>query len=930
MDSLLLFIRDTCVILISNRAHGFCLNIFFRGMIFGLLFWGAAAEAWAQGELTRQPRRVQVVLVIDDSQSMSVERFGNNDPDRLAVFAARALLGVLDDGDWATVVRMNGDDPPDLAPLAADHRNLLLEELSLDGSLASYQGRNTPCRSALKQVEDLLDRSRRPAMPQVVIFLSDGVCQPRPEDRLADIFEGLKPADAPRHPGPHLYYLRFSGTEGSPGLTKLAERSGGEAKPVRRGSPTLILHAFAQALSRSQGYESHFITPQTAQIPGHSGARRVRVLVVAEGEGEELGARIRSREGDPAIERLDAGEHRYPGGRAYRFLSAQYRPVGTPVELEVTGAGASWQAVVLPEYHLTVDLRLKRGSCDKNGSLLTSNTLAAGTDLCGEIRLLNALGEPVGVDVTSGRLQGELMHQPPGGQAQSLPANGLAADRAIFQMDVSALESGPHQVRAAIRATTTDREDEDRRIWSDSARTLEVVDRGLDVEPRELTFRKIFPGGDDREYLAVVGRYSEAEVTLSLADSTPLPPCVSLSFAGRPLGTPVLVKHGKQYEVEALGREGCGSDKVETGRVDLKLRFPEEMDDQGISIPVHWSFDGAIDELAKKELRVKAGTTTAFPFEIKGRTGSFEVSVGSIRGEHAENRLEVGFLPRKESAADPSGNEESSKAGRLLASEWVELGPDGSSLSVVVDPAGCCRTGTYRTHLALRPQQSGRPISLPIAVVVEGSWWACWGLWVKRLAVGVFLFLLIFYLFSMATHTRLLNADQLAARLIPLRASGYGGAPRPSADREVDREEVEDFVKAGLSFRERAASWFNANPLVFALPGRRYVETAELYLTRETSTSSLALAGERDPVQRLKTSSEDAAEQEGRLLVCAGRPMGFYLVPGRSGRVAPGLILQNRQVDASGPRVVPLTPGQRLEQPHGDRRKDGIVGWQLD
>src|SRR5699024_7983135 len=104
------------------------------------------------------------------------------DPDRLAVFAARPVLSMLDDVDEATIVRLNGvlDREPvmPVAPLS-QNRQALEKSLALDGTMAKYNGPNTPCTRSFAQVKDALNQAHRPNVAQVMIFLTDGACTGR-------------------------------------------------------------------------------------------------------------------------------------------------------------------------------------------------------------------------------------------------------------------------------------------------------------------------------------------------------------------------------------------------------------------------------------------------------------------------------------------------------------------------------------------------------------------------------------------------------------------------------------------------------------------------------------------------------------------------------------------------------------------------------
>ena len=58
-----------------------------------------------------EARTAQFVFVVDDSGSMR-----QTDPNRLAVFAVRSILGMLDDRDEVSVVRLNAPRDGTLPP----------------------------------------------------------------------------------------------------------------------------------------------------------------------------------------------------------------------------------------------------------------------------------------------------------------------------------------------------------------------------------------------------------------------------------------------------------------------------------------------------------------------------------------------------------------------------------------------------------------------------------------------------------------------------------------------------------------------------------------------------------------------------------------------------------------------------------------------
>lgn len=884
-----------------------------------------------------EPREAQFVFLIDDSRSMreEVRGSGRSDPDRLAVFAVRALLGVLNDRDWVSVVRLNGpvdeENPPPLAPLDRPHRARIDRVLELTGKLADYGGDYTPCRSALKKAFDLLGGVDRPDVSQVGIFLSDGECTRQGEGRVMDLLDRLRSYREDRF---QFYLLRFQGTQPSPELERLAEATGGSAIQVQRGDPTRILNTFAQALSRSQGYESQILTPARADLSAHRGARRVRLLAVAPGEGPGLQLTVTDLQGHPvAVDPLAAGQHQYsPDGREYRFASARYDPTGEPVRVEVRGAGTDWEVVALPEYRLAAELAIRRGRCGEEGEEVES-VIGAGSDLCAVIRLLNDRGRVVGQDITAGRLQGVIEQTPPGGEPHRITANPDREGEASFRLDLSALAEGHHTIRAEVRLTPPD---EDRpRVLSAGERTLQAIDRAIQPQPPRVDLGDVHPGFGRSAMVGLAGNFPETQVRLELEEPERLPGCLTLRFADRPLGEAVRILPGQTYPLRLEVADECGQQGVYPVDTHLKILMDELPEVGTVSMPLSWRLDNTVRKADALSFELEAGSSGEGAVTVPAGEGAlapdaatlrYDAAFDPVRAEGAEptENLRIGFV-------DPHGEVRMllHDDGEPVRQGQVAITAD-QPLRVRVEALPCCGTGRYSSRLRLRSVGGGTPVEVPIEVTVAGSWWTCYRSWVIAALLGLLAFLLMFYLISIFTHCRLLSRKQLVTRLVPLHWPRYGGAPRPASDRGGDREEVEDMVGAGMRWHRRLLAWLKANPLIIGLPRQRYRETAELNLSSSLEFSSVDLQGERDVVGRLQSSPELDPGDEGRLFARAGSGVNFFAVRGPRGAIGE-LTPEGWYGKRDGYTVEQLAKGQRLiHKVSGTERKEGHVGgWQL-
>ncbi len=897
-----------------------------------LLVWAVPATAQGGGGAL-EAREAQFVFIIDDSGSMSQERYGRTDPDRLAVFAVRALLGVLDDRDRASVVRLNGprdgEEPPPLAPLDEQHRLRLKQVLDLKGKLAAYEGEVTPCRSALEDAQELLNGADRPNVSQVVIFLTDGECTPSgDQEQVLGFLDGLRSHQGDRRRF-QFYLLRFQGTKPSSGLEKLAELTDGAAIGLRRGDPTRILHTFAQALSRSQGYESQILTAGNSELPGHRGARRVRLLAVVPGGGNDSPEiRLSDRTGNPLrVTPIDQGVHHYlPDGREYRFVSAEFKPAGGPARAEVVGAGNDWDVVALPEYRLGVEMVLHRGRCGEAKERVGSNVLTVGSDLCAVIRLVNDRAQAVGQDVTEGKLKG-VLEITSEGRSEQVTATPLRADEARFELDLQALEEGYHTLRAAVHLTPPG--ESRARILPARGRTLQAVNRAIEAEPGEVSFGDVYPGSENTQMLRLKGRFSETDARIEIQDAGEIPACVALSFAGKPLGETVRMLSQQPYPLILRVAEECAGEEVDPVKTHLLLRMPELPGDEALAIPLAWRLDSTVrlDDLLRFEL--KAGEpalgVVAAPGDVVATAYQAGLDLPTAAGGEPTEHLRLGFFVEHSDVPMLLDAD-----GELIREKQITFGPE-DPVRLMVEARPCCDTGSYRSRLRLRPVDGGRARVVPIEVRVTGNWWTCYRSRVIAGLLGLLVALLTFYVLSMFSHSNFLARSQLVARLVPLRWPRYGGAPQPAPDRGADREEVEDMIRAGLPWHQRTLNWLRANPLVFGLPRRRYYETVELDLTPDLNVSSVVLIPERDVVDRLQKAREMEPWEEGRLFARAGGVVSFQAVRGPKKEIGQ-LTPDGWYGKVEGLRVEQLTKGQRLihKIPAPDRKEGFAAGWVLE
>ena len=892
------------------------------------------AEARAQMEYaSAQARTTQYVIVVDDSGSMRVQtRDGPAaDPDRLAIFATNALLSMLDDRDEVTIVRLNGPaDGEEITPIAplTENRNTLERMLALDGPIAAYPGRRTPCRSALQALQGELNEAFRPNVNQVVLFLTDGECN----DGNLNPGQWLQGVNSHREDLFQFYLLRWTGRVYSQYLADLARQSGGSVAQVSADDPTDLLGPFASMMSRSQGYEAYRLTPRDRVIPAHRGARRVRLLAVAPDRGEDLTISISAttQGADPTpIAEQRRGLHQYEDGRRYRYAAVDYRPGETPVSVVVSGAENEWAVVALPEYRLFVNASIHSGRCSAEGETVTFSEV--GGDICLRFDLVNEAGEVVTGDVAGRGLQGEVLYRSPGSdEARRLPASQVGTDPR-FHFDRVNLEEGDHFFQPQI--TLQGRDGEGISIRG-AAQNLQVSTRRVTAEPARLELGDLVPGTEHYFEMTIDGNFPTTRGRLSLEGRSSVPECVRFALSGVGEGEGQAITAGQSYTVEVHVDPYCGPASNDVP-IDTALRLQFDRSSQSapipsLVVPIRGNLLHEIQSPASLAMNIRAGQDR-------------EVAL-AIGGNHRkELRFTALIPPVSERAAWPRRHlrlEVEDQNG-----ERFTAGKDGSiSVPVVVapgeDPAqaltvralsgSCCAGGEYRTQVVLVPAGGTHaPLRVPVVVEVEEArLLQCWGTTILRGFLVLLGLLLLAYLFNMWRSSHFLDRDRLADRLTPLHWSDFGET-RPQTRSAT---EVRQMVRKSMPLSQRVMSWLKANPLVFGLPGKEYNETVELLLSpsRNVHRTRVRLLTEREFIEELRSNPRRGM---GRIFASARGGMTFHAVYAEGERLGPFKMhdpyagfVEDGEFE---PSLAVLRGRTELLELNSDKEPDTMAGWRI-
>lgn len=881
-----------------------------RRALFPVLALFLAAPVSAQTEVSSATARTaQFVFVIDDSGSMD-----RTDPDRLAVFAVQSLINMLDDRDEVSVVRLNGPHdgapPPPIQSLGRN-RSQVLGLLALDKAVADYKGQNTRCRSALEATQRLLNEAYRPEVAQVVMFLTDGECTPGGEEK-PDVDRFLDGLRSRRDGLFQFYLLLFRGATATPAMAALASRTGGEAIEVGGGDPTAILHPFATALSRSQGYESYLLTPSDPRLAAHRGAERVRLLAVAPGEGPPLALSVHDRKGNTprTTGAPRAGRHQYRDGRVFRFAALDYQPDIEPVTVSVTGAENGWKVVALPEYRLSVRMSFREGGCDRPGSLAQFG-VDTGSTVCVVSELINGEGDVVGGEVAGDLKTVVRVRRPdqPGSAAVELTANPLPGDQARFGLVRGNLPKGDYEFQPIVTLSLSPGDEVNLR---GRPMSLEVSSVVVTPRPDRFDFGVLRPGESALRPLTLGGSFRPAPGRLSWRDRGDLPACVSAELSGTTEGKTQQVLVDQPYNLSLRVAPYCGPRSFRRPfDTVLRLHFETGAGQRPlpvVELPVRFTVAYEIHAPRELAARVKAGETVALPLRV---TGNFH----------------GGAIPLRAVVAGPD------EVDVVWPKDPDDLTLNSSSGGLRVSADRCCAGGSYSTRVGLAPAASQfrpegapplDPILVPVRIeVVPAGFWACYGPRILWILAALLLLLFLLYLANMVRNSSFLKAEVLASKLKPLVWTAFGG----TAEQKGSQQDVLRLARKALPLRDRIVTWLKANPLRFGLPGRAYHETVEVFLRshRDIARSSLALMAEPELQARMAREPETFG---GRLFATALGGVTFLAVPDAGGRIT-GLAQDGWMpaTEDGKPKVVKLRRAKLLRQEGYE--EDTAAGWQV-
>lgn len=824
------------------------------------------------------------VFLIDDSGSMrGSDGKPPADPDRLAVFAVRALLQALDPADYATIVRLNEksdarDASLPLLPLAEKHKRELLERVSAGGMLATYEGRATPCQDGFDRVTQVVrgHADRHPDSNVHVFYLTDGACTDAAGQ--AAIRSQLLAA-APRATI-RLRLLTFEGREFTPWLETLAESLKGGRHPVKGDRPGGVLVPFADALGESRGRKPKVVQDPT-QLESHQAASWVTVIAVAEDQGQDLQVTVTDGEGASTrpvpLERrdLDAGTaFRFAGSkRAFRLFVGRYKGCDAP-RPSVTVAGATkWTLIQLADYRLKLDLRTYTGvNCLDFGRKLAgeTNQVPLGQDACVVVRVLDAHGQvvrglpklEVGVDdapITDARDFDERQAGAwvaRGAHQKRIISSQCAPDRAECRTTLRCEASG----RIKLHPWVTMQTGEAPRIEIGPGGGIDCIDDSVRFAPGELAFGGLVRPGTRTTDLPslearVDGQFSDARASFQLTGQ--VPGCVHVRLNGKLPGETFTVTSGVPLVASIVADPWCGphTTPVLDFQVDgtLRLRAQSWNEDKPIHFRVKLQFQNVV---------TMQPTPLALQFAAGDPVQTASVTIGGNHLQPVEFKAKL--LHRGWPGADDLRFGLANEAGTdvALSGEGDKQGPVRSFRYLLQQPlrlaatsSACCSVGKHKAILRLTPNAaasgSGKAEAFDVPVQVDvtsGSWvWCLLPYLLAALAVLAFAYLLLF-IWRLVHGVHRLDEAQLVQVLrskvsrITLARSGVEQL-RPLSD-----PDEKSAITIGWQHRQGAFAYFQKNigDVVGVGTGRGTLhEATDIRLGGSESNSKIAATNPR-------------------------------------------------------------------------------------
>lgn len=665
----------------------------------------------------------QYLVVIDDSGSMD-----ESDPRRLVVMAAAAMAAALEDGDQVALVGLGelADGTADLPRFVAP-AELLAGRDGPEGAralahprltrIAQHRG-GTPCRAALDRARALLDGAASAGVPQTLLLLTDGACGGG-VDKAEAWLEGLR---AHREGRFRFVLLTREGRERvEPELLRYGALTGWSGEARIAFDARALLRAFAEVLSFSRGLR-HDDGGRPGLDRTFAGARRVRVLAIAEGGADTIdlvrveGERESKIVGGPTFRSADHG---------WSLRVAQTAAAEAPYAVRPATSGVD--VLVIPSYgELHVEAVV--APCEPRPPLPWTREFAvrAGQPACAYARLVGDRGDTI-VPGRSFAFDLELCDDPACAAASAMQPD---ADGTFNAQLGPAPESGRHERHFRARGGALARPVLARRGFAAMSFGISALSRqGDDAPLHELDLGDL-PRATT-ETLALVGHGAfpagaSAELTCAIEGDAAIRECLTCA----PGSPTIALQDPLALQVDVGATPFCPA-LSEHGGQPLPVRMTLQITPQGAAadaltphaLPIRGTLRYAA--LAPQEVAVTGGDEARARVTVPSPiAGAVALSIEGALPDDLELR-----------PAEPQTRLQSPAAGGTAEVELIARAGE------------CCGARTHEATLVLRAEAGGPALRVPLRVTVQDpGFWVCPGRTILRVALGVLGVLLLLWL----------------------------------------------------------------------------------------------------------------------------------------------------------------------------------------
>ena len=857
----------------------------------------------------RESDGTQYLFIIDDSGSMgreyttaSGEKNIPADPNRLAIFAARSMLMMLSPEDELAIIRLNGgvdqeqDKRKPAIPQDPMIRFIKLESKKeiqsqfkmpwLQNPLGAYAGKDTPCNSALKRAQQVLNRGYSDKKKQVVFFLTDGSCEVKDTpQKLAPAQDWLSKVNSYQDNNLKFFLLTFEGRDFSKELKDYTVNADGleigRWVEVSASNPIQIIKPFSDALAFANGVAPIVLEPGKQSIPAHPAAASVRLLSVSKDldneiisfnlkEGSQSGSNLKSVTNPKKIKhQWNASKNKFTyfdlqkkaeSGDKFKASAIRYTPEKWVVWAEAIHATDDWRLIAIPEYHLSMKTEILQGKCETAGAGagMAGQRPRKGEDACIFVSIYNHTGKNVTKELSETfpelkvEMKSELkLKEGSSGKSQRVPFK-ITKNKKHFAYNQKFSELGDYRLTPSVQLLS-----DGLQVFGETY-TFSTFEVNITPTPKELDFGSVGLKAQKESTVTLSGEFKKTNVVYQLQSSSKLN-CIDITIDGVKSNGSFSVAPKQALNIEFTTKELCGDKSInEEVTGDLILIFPNDDYFQGRQKTIQW----------KTQLSTSIGTPKDILLTIPAgeeRSIDLSKSVKNIWGQ-TNGELEISILPQLVGTWPEQlqiGRLNPGEDGGILRTEDHQIvsmskmlfNPQGTETlpqnNYLITSHLCCQGGEYKAQLLYRPNgsKSAQVIQNLTVIIEPKTWFECNWPWIK-LTILFFGFVgLLVFIYNIWTKSFFINTSRLNEKILPLHYTGNSSRPTLNTKKRTKRPKhffndagvlpFKDVIngKVHQGFRKwfngRFMNWVKSNPLMLGFPTTDpYHESAKITLKK--------------------------------------------------------------------------------------------------